>query len=48
MNIDLLRARLILQFVMPETVTISVMVDTIVYGFLFILALGESSLALSL
>lgn len=32
--------RLVLQFVMPETVVISVMVDTIVFGFLFVLALG--------
>lgn len=32
--------RLVLQFVMPETVVISIMVDTIIFGFLFVLALG--------
>ena len=34
--------RLVLQFVMRETIIISVMVDTIVYGILFVLALGMS------
>lgn len=32
--------RLALQFLSPETVVISVMVDTIIFGFLFVLALG--------
>jgi hypothetical protein len=37
-----LHYRLFLQFVMRETIVISVMVDTIVYGVIFVLALGIS------
>jgi hypothetical protein len=35
--------RLILQFVLPETVIISVMVDVILFSILFVLTLGMST-----
>lgn len=36
-------SRLVLQFVTPESVIISVLVDTVMYSVLFVLALGEFS-----